>query len=453
MFLLFLSIFSKGNSQTNPTYSFLVAGHAYGAHAGDNLGLHPPLLQRLSENPDSAVFGIFLTGDIVNHSTEASWNQVASELKSLGLNSYYVMGNHDNNSIGYKVFGEKHGGAYYSFVEGNELFIVLNSTESDRSISSEQLIFFDNVLINTSDKWERAFIFFHEVIWNSHEKYKDVRSNSRSRYSKLVDISNFWEDIYPKLSDLRDKKFFLFAGDVGGNPDAISASYDTWENVTLISSGMGEVKDENYLKVSVSPDTVVFQLIPLNDNFEMNPITWYNIPEPPDSIIGPSVVLPAQTQVEYQVTSVSNATNYKWMLSNGITGNSDSAKIFLNFYKDFYSGHIGVKAVNDGFGESETVEFEIISNPNTLVKESFTKPQLTILQKEMVLQLDFVSDQNETVKIAFYDFQGRVLFEDKILMKSGFNSTIFNKNQFKKGFAIIQVSGKKLQVSKKIVLY
>ena len=119
-------------SQTNSSYSFYVAGHAYGAHAGKNIGLHPPFLSKLTENKDSSVFALFLTGDIVNQSTTASWNQVEKELSDLNLNSYYVMGNHDNNSVGYEVFRKKHGGAYYSFVYKNELFLVLNSTESDR---------------------------------------------------------------------------------------------------------------------------------------------------------------------------------------------------------------------------------------------------------------------------------------------------------------------------------
>jgi hypothetical protein len=127
--------------QTSQSYSFYVAGHAYGAHAGTNIGLHPPFLNKLTENNDSNLMAVFLTGDIVNVSTTASWNQVETELSKLGINSYYIMGNHDNNSVGQAVFKKKHGGAYYSFVYENELFIILNSTESDRSISSPSLTF------------------------------------------------------------------------------------------------------------------------------------------------------------------------------------------------------------------------------------------------------------------------------------------------------------------------
>jgi len=293
-FLLFSFSCFTGTPQNDSTYSFLVAGHAYGAHAGTNNGLHPPFLKKLTENHDS-VMALFLTGDIVKQSTTASWNQVEKELSTLGIKSYYVMGNHDNNSVGHAVFAKKHAGAYYSLIYKNELYVILNSTESDRSISKKQLDFLDNLISNTDTKWERAFIFFHEVIWNSNIKYKSVRSNSRSRYNQIANISNFWNEVYPKLTALKGKEFFLFAGDVGGNTDAIAASYDQWENVTLLSSGMGEVKDENYLKVNVLPDTVTFQLIPLNDGINMKPITWYNIPEKPDSIFGPLTIFPLQS--------------------------------------------------------------------------------------------------------------------------------------------------------------
>ncbi len=278
----------SGNAQSDSTYSIIVAGHAYGAHAGTNIGLHLPFLEKLKSNIDSTVKYIFLTGDIVNHSTTESWQQVATELSEFDANSCYVMGNHGNNSVGHQVFQEKHGGTYYNFNYGNEMFIVLNSTESDRSISPAQLVFLDEALKSANAVQNRIFIFFHEIIWNSNEKYKLVRSNSRSRYDQMIYHSNFWDEMFPMLTAYPEKEFYLIAGDVGGNPDAIAAFYDKWENVTLLSSGMGEVMDENYLKVDISSDTVKFKLIPLDDGVEMNSIKWYNVPEKPDSIVGPA---------------------------------------------------------------------------------------------------------------------------------------------------------------------
>lgn len=452
VFLLFSFSCFTGTPQNDSTYSFLVAGHAYGAHAGTNNGLHPPFLKKLTENHDS-VIALFLTGDIVNQSTTASWNQVEKELSTLGLKSYFVMGNHDNNSVGHAVFAKKHGGTYYSFIHKNELFVILNSTESDRSISKNQLDFLDNLISNTDAKWERAFIFFHEVIWNSNYKYKSVHSNSRSRYNQMVIISNFWNEVYPRLNIHYDKKFFLFAGDVGGNTDAIAAFCDRWENVTLLSSGMGEVKDENYLKVNVLPDTVTFQLIPLNEGIKMKPVTWYNIPEKPDSITGPATVFPLQSGVGYYVSPVFNATSYRWNVTDGIFGESDSTQIKLRFNSDFKTGKVSVTAINNGFGESEPVILEIQSEDNTSVELNPAETKIKILQEQFSILLNFYSDQSQKVTVVIFDQRGRTVFNKGFLLYSGFSSKSINKNLLGKGLSIVTIKTENELITKKIMLF
>lgn len=449
--LLFSICSFTGISQTDSTFSFLVAGHSYGAHTGTNIGLHPPFLKKLTETRDS-VMGLFLTGDIVNQSTNASWNQVESELSKLGLNTYYIMGNHDNNTVGHSVFKKKHGEVYYSFVYKNELFIILNSTESDRSISPTQLKFLDDLFSNTDTHWERAFIFFHEVIWNSNIKYKLVKSNSRSRYDLLVNISNFWNEVYPRLTAKYEKEFFLFAGDVGGNTDAIAASYDRWKNVTLISSGMGEVKDENYLRVNVLPDTVTFQLIPLNEGIKMYPITWYNIPEKPDSIFGPALVLHSQSGVIYNVSPVFNVTGYKWNFSNGIFGSSDSSQITLQFDDQFKTGVISVTAVNYGFGESEPAEIKIKTNDDTFGKTTPVDTKIEILPGQNFIKIEFLSVHYQKVPVKIYDQWGRTVFSDIILVNSGFDSVSINKNKLGKGLFVISFQFENEFISKKIII-
>lgn len=143
----------------NLPYRFLVAGHAYGAHDGNNKGLHPPFFNMLSDRYNNAGLNIFLTGDIVNASNTESWETVKYELEQLGLNAFYVMGNHDNNQTGYGVFQQKHGASFYAFVQHGDLFVVLNSTIEDRSISAEQLIFLQHQLTSVIDSVRNIFIF------------------------------------------------------------------------------------------------------------------------------------------------------------------------------------------------------------------------------------------------------------------------------------------------------
>ena len=452
--VLLFAIIQPNNvkSQENSNYSFLVAGHAYGAHAGTNIGLHPPFLKKLSEERDTNLLGLFLTGDIVNTSTTASWNKIEMELETLGLHSFYVMGNHDNNTLGHQIFKQKHGGDYYAFEHGSDLFIVLNSTESDRSISPVQLDFLDNSLKNSVSKRERVFIFFHEVIWNSHEKYKLVRSNSRSRYAQLKNISNFWTEVYPKLAALPEKKFFLFAGDVGGNPDAIAASFDIWGNVTLISSGMGEVKDENYMKVNVTTDTVTFQLIPLNDEVAMNSATRYNIPEKPKMMAGSGAVLPPQTGLKYTVYQVSNATGYRWNLPSGVLGVSSSATIFLDFDGQFSGGEISVRAINDGFGESEPAKLTI-SGKTTLSGENENGLKISIIQSQGFIRIGFNSSETKQAQFRIFDLAGRVVFDEILQPEPGFNTKIISKNKLRKGIFLAELQAENRRITQKIIVF
>lgn len=455
-FVLLVILISAGcfnlSAQTDSTFSFLVAGHAYGAHSGVNIGLHPPFLKKLTENHDS-VMGLFLTGDIVNQSTNASWNQVENELLALGVPSYYVMGNHDNNSVGNAVFKKKHGGTYYAFLHSKELFIILNSTESDRSISGKQLLFLDTLLHESGQEVKRIYIFFHEVIWNSNIKYKMVKSNSRSRYDQMINISNFWTEVYPRFTKLQEKKFFLFAGDVGGNTDAISAFFDKWENVTLISSGMGEVSDENYLKVTVSKDTVVFQLIPLNNSVKMHPLNWYNVPEKPGTITGPATVNHSQPQVAYKISPVFNATGYKWILSSEMSGVSDSSQIMLQFGNQFKTGKLSVSAINKGFGESEPSEMDIKSEVNTGIEINPYSTKIDVLQEQNVIKFNFQSFNAQKVPVKIYDLWGRVVFSEIFVLNQGSSSQSVQKNFPAKGLFIIVMNVDNEFITKKVLLH
>ncbi|MFC1763237.1 metallophosphoesterase [Planctomycetota bacterium] len=346
------TLFVSGvNAQIDTSYAFIVAGHAYGAHDGVNIGLHPPLLNSLDSGYDPNAAFIVLTGDIVNKSTSESWQQVENELNHYALPTYYVMGNHDDNAIGYQVFSDKFGGAYYSFYVQSELYVVLNSTEKQRSISANQLEFLQEQLDLAGESVRNVFIFFHEILWNSHEKYVGVKSNSRSRYHKIVNYSNYWEGVHPILLEQPDRNFFVIAGDVAGNADAIAAFYDTWDHITFVASGMGEVEDENYLLVQVHDvNDIEFGLVPLDLNTELPGLEYYSVPPAPETIVGPNDVLPGSRAIKYFVPEVFNASTYTWELPGGVSGISDSNQIECDFAAEFREGTISVRAYREGFG-------------------------------------------------------------------------------------------------------
>jgi len=419
--LICWSILAFGNfafPQTNDHYSFIVAGHGYGAHAGTNIGLHPPFLEKLPAAITSETFALFLTGDLVNNSNTASWSQVEADIGNIGIPSYYCMGNHDSNSEGYAAFNKKHGDTFYSFKHLDDCFIVLNSTKTERSISSDQIEFLRTTLqSNISSK--RVFIFFHEILWNSDVKYKDLMSNSRSRYSQIAGYSNFWTDVYTIIEEYRERRFYLFAGDVGGNTDAISAFYDVRGNLTLLASGMGEVTDENYLKVDVLADTVMFTFVPLRSEIAMHEAPFYNLPENPGLIDGPSRITAGERNIDYRVEPVFNATSYSWIVPEGIAGQSETSSISVDFSDKFISDTLTVYAVHEGYGVSPPSKLAIHSQLSDGSLKNGSSFNVDVFKKNSALTMCIQSNQQKQFSYAVFDICGRCLRNSQLMVASG----------------------------------
>lgn len=275
---IYLSLFSTyGIAQSS--YNFLAAGHVYGHHTASNDGLHPAFLSQLQSFDSLANEDfIFLTGDIVRSGNVIEWETIASELNDLDLDSYYVMGNHDDTAEGQAVFQEKHGGTYYSLMHNEDLFIVLDQELSFRSISDDQIEFLAQELEN--NEYRHVFLFFHMLLWNGDAKYSDVESNFGSQYNLMAPYSNYWEDVHPILNTYCNHNIFVITGDVGGRPEVISAYFDQCGHIRMIASGMGETFDENFMEIEVTDTMVSFNLFPLNDSITMLPLEEYNFTTP-----------------------------------------------------------------------------------------------------------------------------------------------------------------------------
>jgi len=249
-------------------YKFIVAGHAYGSHRGKNIGLYPKLLDHLRNNPIEGLEFIVFTGDIVRKSSPNSWEQALKELDDLGLPFFFSMGNHDKSKFAINLFNEKFGDTYYSFRFKNEVFIILNTQEKLGNIPKDQLEFV-NKTFDQNPSANTFFIFFHELIWTAQEtRYYSVKPNTLKYEFK----SNFWSELFPILDKHNDKNIFIIGGDVGS---IIPAVYDKIDHITLLASGMGGIRDENYLVVSVNNSDIKLNLIPLNKNNKLKKIETY----------------------------------------------------------------------------------------------------------------------------------------------------------------------------------
>ena len=81
------------------------------------------------------------------------------------------------------------------------------------------------------------------------------------------------------------------------------------------------------------------------------------IPAAPTSITGSTNFCLTNSQIQYSVSSISNATSYVWTLPNGATGSSTSNSINVLFNSNFQTGNLTVQSQNTCG----------LSNPTTLI--------------------------------------------------------------------------------------
>ena len=227
------------------SYSFFVAGHTYGAPGVNNPGFHPPFKSKFDfiRAIPKLKLGI-LTGDVVYLSTEEDWDEVDDDIRSLAIPVHIAAGNHDVTNR--ELFLARYGRSYYAFEQGKDLFIVLDPNIDGLNISGPQLSFLKKTL-GASKHRGNVFVFFHQVIWSNPENSFDD-SHANAKASK----SNFWTDVEPLFRNIRNQ-VFIFAGDVGGARDHLPTFF-RYDNIRLITSGMGGGENDNFLVVTVYSD-------------------------------------------------------------------------------------------------------------------------------------------------------------------------------------------------------
>ena len=276
LLILLLLLVSCESEKIYKKYSFFVAGHTYGEPRTDNVGFHPPFKDKFKIiNEDELIsFGV-LTGDIVITSTNKNWDEIDEDLKLLNYPVYFAVGNHDVDKP--KIFENRYGETYYSFVFNNDLFIVLDPNIDNWNISGDQLSFLKNTLNRNYYNVNNIFVFFHQMLWwDNNNKFKNVKMNSITGRSNKI---NFWNEIEPLFSTLNNKTY-MFCGDVGAWNNGSEFMYHNDDNITYIASGMGAGVRDNFVIVDVDNGSVDFRLIALNsDNINsLGYLTDYKLP-------------------------------------------------------------------------------------------------------------------------------------------------------------------------------
>ena len=251
----------------NISYSFIVAGHTYGKPGVINKGLHPPFIKKIEWIRKNKLIELgFFTGDIVNESNPQSWNYVDENIASLGIPIYFAPGNHDvaDKELYTKRYAVN-GKTYHSFQYKQDLFIVLDPNIDQWNISGDQLDFLKATLSEARNV-NNIFVFAHQLIWwDNRKEFKGVKPNSLSGRG---DRTNFWPEIAILLKK-NPQNVYLFTGDVGARKDHVPVYYQS-NNISIIASGMGGGRYDNFVVVNVHNDPssipVSFELKWLNRN-------------------------------------------------------------------------------------------------------------------------------------------------------------------------------------------
>lgn len=242
----FATLILSCKNQEKMPMSFFVAGHVYGSPYDTLPGIHPPfqLEKEYLRSYQNMKFGVF-TGDIVNKSKSSHWDSVDVFIEALGYDVHFAVGNHDE---GHKtLYTSRYGKTYYSWNQNGNLFIVLNPLLYGWIINQDQLKFLKECLENVSE-FRNIFIFFHQVLWEDRiDRTYGILPNS---FEGRADSINFDSEIIPLLKDTQ-KPVFLFAGDVGATLDKTAIAVVYKDNITMIASGMGSGKNDNYIIVDI----------------------------------------------------------------------------------------------------------------------------------------------------------------------------------------------------------
>ncbi len=260
LFLVFLVACAQKQSpltaeRTEPIYSFVVAGHAYGNPETYTCSVYPPFLEVLKKLTETyKVNQLVLTGDVLAKPTRDNWETVRKELDALPIDEWHIApGNHDVYPY---INGNSDLKRYMAFERANSLFLLLNTTNPGWTIDSLQQVFIDNVLMNV-DSSKRIFVFTHQLWWlkDTPRRYEldSVRPNSFALYEGEA---NFWKDGFQTVEKCQNEVYF-FAGDMGCDKSLESYYEDHFDRFHFYGSGMGGGLADNFIYVRIFQDQTV----------------------------------------------------------------------------------------------------------------------------------------------------------------------------------------------------
>ncbi len=329
------------------SYSFFIAGHT-----SSYFGVNPEFVDHfeyLNNHPDMEL-GMIL-GDMVKaNPTPQQWDSVDLDLDSLNMPFYFAAGNHDMEDR--PLYESRYGETYYHFVHKNDLFIVLDPNLDHWNISGEQYLYVKELVETQSPQVDNIYVFFHQFLFReSSNKYSHIDPNSFTGYTG---VHNFWTHIEPIFHFLPNQVVFA-CGDFGAGPWSDNFMYDTYDNITLLGTGMGEGNGDNYFIVNVAEDkslNVEIRCLDTNQIDCFGELSQYIISTPvnPETMVFPN---PTTSEIIVKFNDANNNHVRIWgmkgeLLLNRKYNNRTGVKLFL----DDWSSGIYLLQITDQHGTS-----------------------------------------------------------------------------------------------------
>lgn len=239
-----INSFSENNifdSFASDSESIYVIGHAYGSHDTFTTGMSKKVNALINQESETLNSTLVLTGDIVYENTIDSLSIVKKEIEENFKDYLIAPGNHDiqNNNNYYTIFKDD------LFLRSTENFILIAANFSTDNwlpdVKTQEKI---NKYIKENES-DNVFLFSHQLFWTNNIGNEILPNGTNLLKTSLEKNSTNW-------LELNGKKLIIISGDFGANGQQ---SYcKKIEDVIFIADGIGDKKNDSYIKISFNED-------------------------------------------------------------------------------------------------------------------------------------------------------------------------------------------------------
>jgi hypothetical protein len=195
--------------------------------------MDPSVMKFFKNNNSKIIYGGDFVQDI-NNSKEIE------DFLDFNINRDYVLipGNHD---VGFNPF--KHQENRYK-INNKNLFIYLNTNFKSENEINKSVDFIKKTI--QTNNFNNILIFSHQLFFSKSDY--DIRTNSRDHY---INSNKFYDKIHDFLNGQRNN-VYIYSGDIGAFKYIPYAYYHKFENITYLSTGLGNGSHNFCIEISIN---------------------------------------------------------------------------------------------------------------------------------------------------------------------------------------------------------